>query len=77
MQLSQYYPTLLEYRGTSLIHTITLIINHLSNPTLDNLDTTSQAWASIISSVIIFSAQGIGGEYEGNEEVDVRVAVDY
>ena len=56
--MSQNDPTLLEYRRTSLIHTVTLIIDNLSDSTLDDLDTTSQAWASVIS----VGTQGIEGD---------------
>jgi hypothetical protein len=79
MQLPQNHPAFLEHRRTSLIHTITLIINNLPNPTLNDLDTTPQAWASIISPFFFSPAQGIvrGYEGEGRGQVDLRVAVDY
>jgi len=55
MKLPQYDPTLLQHHRTSLIHTITLIIHHLPNSTLNDLDTTSQTWASVISSLLVLT----------------------
>jgi hypothetical protein len=77
MQLPQNHPAFLEHRRTSLVHTITLIINNLPNTTLNNLDTTSQAWASIIRPFFFSPAQGIIREYEGEGrgEVDLRITV--
>ena len=78
--MSQNDPTLLEYRRTSLIHTVALIINNLSDSTLDDLDTTSQAWASAISAILVGDSSERISEVSArtrNGDGDVRVAVDY